>query len=538
MQVDIFLNLEMNQMKEIKAIDLGIAGNGKVFRNLAPSALVMKALERGEGVLSETGALSVVTGKYTGRSPNDKFIVDLPSLHDEIAWGKVNVPISEERFLSIKAKILAYLQNREVFVFDGFAGADKKYTKRFRIVNELASQNLFIHQLLLRPTEEELEAYSPDYTIYCAPGFKCIPEIDGVHSEAAIIINYESHEVVIAGSGYAGEIKKSVFSVMNYELPKNGILSMHCSANIGKEGDSAVFFGLSGTGKTTLSADPARFLIGDDEHGWSDDGVFNIEGGCYAKCINLDKEHEPEIYSAIKFGSLLENVILDENGTPDYCDGSLTENTRVGYPVDYIPNAQLSGTGSVPKNIFFLTADAFGVLPPVSKLDRDSAMYHFVSGYTSKLAGTERGITEPVTTFSTLFGEPFFPLNPSRYAQMLGEKLEKSGANVFLINTGWCGGAAGSVPRMKLSYTRAMITAALNGELNKVEYEKDPIFNLNVPKSCPGVPSELLNPANVWEDKEKYLAQAKLLAEKFEKNFAAKYPDMPENIVNAGPKAG
>ena len=436
-----------------------------------------------------------------------------------------------------KAKILAYLQNKELFVFDGFAGADPKYTKRFRIINELASQNLFIHQLLIRPTGEQLDSYVPDYTILAAPGFKCIPEVDGVHSEAAIIIDYEAHEVLICGSGYAGEIKKSVFSVMNYVLPKEGILSMHCSANIGDDGDSAVFFGLSGTGKTTLSADPNRKLIGDDEHGWSADGVFNIEGGCYAKCINLEKEHEPEIYGAIKFGALMENVIVDETGKPDFFDGSLTENTRVGYPIDYIPNAAIPGVGGQPKTVVFLTADAFGVIPPISKLDNDSAMYHFVSGYTSKLAGTERGITEPVTTFSTLFGAPFFPLNASVYAQMLGEKLKETGANVFLVNTGWCGGAAGTVPRMKLKYTRAMVTAALAGELDNVEYELDPIFNLNIPKSCPNVPAEILNPRNVWTDMDKYEASAKALAKKFQENFAKKYPDMPANITNAGPKA-
>lgn len=523
-------------MKELTAEMLGIAGFADVYRNLPPTKLVEIALERGEGILSDTGALSVLTGKYTGRSPDDKFIVDTPSVHDDIAWGKINVPISEEKYLAIKGKILAYLQNREVFVFDGFAGADKKYTQRFRIINEYASQNLFIHQLLVRPTDDELESFVPDYTIIAAPGFKCVPEIDGVHSEAAIIINYEKHEVIIAGSQYAGEIKKSVFSVMNYILPKKGILSMHCSANMGESGDSAVFFGLSGTGKTTLSADPNRKLIGDDEHGWSPDGVFNIEGGCYAKCINLDKEHEPEIYGAIRFGSLLENVILDENGVPDYADGSITENTRVGYPITFIPNAELSGKGTIPKNIFFLTADAFGVIPPVSKLDDDAAMYHFVSGYTSKLAGTERGITEPVTTFSTLFGAPFFPLNPSVYAQMLGNKLKETGANVWLINTGWCGGAAGSVPRMKLKYTRAMITAALNGELEKVEFEKDKIFNVNIPKTCPDVPSEILNPANVWANKDEYEKQAKMLAAKFKENFEKKYPDMPENIKKAGPQ--
>ena len=524
-------------MKELTPIELGIAGNGKVFRNLVPAKLVEKALARGEGVLSDTGALVVKTGKYTGRSPDDKFIVDTPAVHDEIAWGKINVPISEEKFDAIHAKMLAYLQNRELFVFDGLAGADPKYTRRFRIVNELASQNLFIHQLLIRPTEEELDGYTPDFTILAAPGFKCIPEIDGVHSEAAIIINYEKHLVLIAGSGYAGEIKKSVFSVMNYVLPKAGVLSMHCSANIGEAGDSAVFFGLSGTGKTTLSADPNRKLIGDDEHGWSDDGVFNIEGGCYAKCIGLKEENEPEIYHAIKFGTLLENVIIDdETRAPDYEDGSLTENTRAGYPVEYIPNAAIPGVGGQPKTVIFLTADAFGVLPPISKLDNDAAMYYFVSGYTSKLAGTERGITEPQTTFSTLFGAPFFPLNPSVYAEMLDEKVRKTGASVYLVNTGWCGGAAGTVPRMKLKYTRAMVTAALSGELADVEYELDPIFNVQVPKTCPNVPSEMLNPKNLWQDKAAYEASAKTLAKKFVENFK-KYDKMPENIIKAGPKA-
>ncbi len=524
-------------MKTLNPIDLGIAGDGNVYRNLAPAALVEEALFNGEGSLSNTGALVVNTGKYTGRSPEDKFIVDTPGVHDEIAWGKINVPIEKAKYESIKAKMLAYLQNKDLYVFDGFAGADPKYTQKFRIVNELASQNLFIHQLLIRPTEDQLDDYAPDFTIYCAPGFKCIPEIDGVHSEAAIIIDYEAHEVLIAGSQYAGEIKKSVFSVMNYVLPKMGILSMHCSANIGDNDDSAVFFGLSGTGKTTLSADPSRKLIGDDEHGWSADGIFNIEGGCYAKCINLKEEHEPEIFNAIKFGSLLENVIIDKDGTPDYDDGSLTENTRAGYPINYIPNAAIPGIGGKPKTIIFLTADAYGVIPPISKLDNDMAMYHFVSGYTSKLAGTERGITEPVTTFSTLFGAPFFPLNASVYATMLGEKLEETGANVFLVNTGWCGGAAGTVPRMKLKYTRAMVSAALAGELDNVEYELDPIFNVNIPKSCPNVPSEILNPRGLWADKDAYEESAKKLAKKFQENFAKKYPDMPENIVNAGPKA-
>ena len=523
--------------KELKPIDLGIAGDGFILHNAPIPVLVEVAIANGEGILSDKGALCVSTGKYTGRSPDDKFIVDTPAVHDKINWGKINVPISVEKFNNIKSKMLAYLQNRELYVFDGLAGQNRMYTKKFRIVNELASQNLFIHQLLVRPNESELEDYKPDYVIYAAPGFKCIPEVDGVNSEAAIIINYETKEVLIAGSQYAGEIKKSVFSVMNYELPFDNVLPMHCSANIDKEGNTAVFFGLSGTGKTTLSADPNRFLIGDDEHGWSPDGIFNIEGGCYAKCIGLKEENEPEIYNAIKFGTLLENVVLDENSVPNYEDGSLTENTRAGYPIEYIPNAQLSGLGKVPNTIIFLTADAFGVLAPISKLDKDAAMYHFVSGYTSKLAGTERGITEPVTTFSTLFGAPFFPLDASVYAEMLGEKLEKTGANVFLVNTGWCGGAAGTVPRMKLKYTRKMVSEALSGNLNNVEYVKDPIFNVDIPKTCDGVPSEILNPRDVWKDKEAYEKSAKALASKFVDNFTKKYPNMPKNIVDAGPKA-
>lgn len=521
---------------KLKPIDLNIGGNGIILQNPSIALLVEEAIKNKEGFLSDKGALVVETGKYTGRSPDDKFIVDTEEVHDKIAWGKINVPISEEKFNNIKSKVLAYLQNKKLYVFDGLAGQNRMYAKKVRVINELASQNLFIHQLLVRPNKEELENYKPDYTIYAAPGFKCIPEIDGTNSEAAIIINYTTHEVIIVGSGYAGEIKKSVFSVMNYELPFDNVLPMHCSANIDKDGKTTVFFGLSGTGKTTLSADPSKKLIGDDEHGWSPDGIFNIEGGCYAKCINLKEENEPEIFNAIKFGTLLENVIVDENGIPNYDDGKLTENTRAGYPVEYIPNAELSGLGKIPNTIIFLTADAFGVLPPISKLDKDAAMYHFVSGYTSKLAGTERGITEPVTTFSTLFGAPFFPLDPSVYAEMLGKKLEETGANVFLVNTGWCGGSAGTVPRMKLKYTREMVSAAISGKLNNVEYEKDEIFNLNIPKECPNIPSEILNPRNLWKDEDEYLKAALDLSKKFVENFSKKYPNMPENITNAGPK--
>ena len=511
---------------------LGILNPKAVYRNLEPAQLVEHALRRGEGQLSNTGALCVRTGKYTGRSPNDKFIVDSEGVHDDIAWGKINVPTTQAVFDALYEKMVAYLQNREIFVFDGFAGADSRHTKAFRIVNELASQNLFIHQLLLRPTAEQLADYKADFTIICVPGFKCDPQRDHTHSEAAIMIDYEKKLVLIAGSQYAGEIKKSVFSVMNYLMPKEGVFPMHCSANIGKDGDSAIFFGLSGTGKTTLSADPNRKLIGDDEHGWADESVFNFEGGCYAKCIDLTEESEPEIYRAIRFGALVENVIVDpETRRPDYADSSLTENTRVGYPVDYIPNAAIPGVCATPKTVIFLTADAYGVLPPISRLDEKQAMYYFVSGFTSKLAGTERGITSPVRTFSTCFGAPFMPLDPSVYAKMLAEKVAKSGAKVYLVNTGW----NGTGKRMKLSYTRAMVTAALNGELEKAEFVTDPYFGVAVPTSCPNVPEELMIPANTWKDKAAYEAKAKELARSFVENFK-KYNKMPADVVDAGPK--
>ena len=529
-------------METLGTKELGIKNPGKVYRNLNPAQLTEAAIRREEGTLCKTGALVVTTGKYTGRSPDDKFIVDTPGIHDDIAWGKVNRPISREKFDAIKAKALAYMDGKEVFVFDGMAGADPKYTRKFRVINELASQNLFIHQLLIRPTEEELAAYGePDYTILCAPGFKCDPAADGVHSEAAIMIDYEAHYIVIVGSGYAGEIKKSVFSTMNYVLPKeNNVLPMHCSANMDPvTGESAVFFGLSGTGKTTLSADPLRKLIGDDEHGWSEDGVFNFEGGCYAKCINLEEENEPEIYHAIRFGSMVENVIMDpETRELDFFDGSLTENTRVGYPVDYISNAAIPGVGGIPKVVIFLTADAFGVLPPISKLTKEAAMYHFVTGFTSKLAGTERGIKEPQPTFSTLFGEPFMPMNPSIYANMLGDRMDKYDTKVYLVNTGWSGGAYGVGSRIKLKFTRAMVTAALNGSIENASYVHNDKFNLEVPQNIEGVPSEILNPRDTWADKAAYDEAADKLAKMFRDNFSAKYPDMPANIVQAGPVSG
>jgi len=528
-------------MNDSKIKELGIVNCKNVYYNLEPAILTEKAVLRGEGVLSKTGALSVVTGKYTGRSPKDKFIVDTDTIHDKIAWGKVNVGISREKFNAIKNKVIAYLDKQdELFVFNGYAGADKKYTQKFSIVNELASQNLFIHQLLIRPTKEELEKYGDeDFTILVAPGFKCDPAVDGVNSEAAIMIDYEAHMIVICGSGYAGEIKKSVFSTMNYVLTLNNVLPMHCSANMDPvTKETAIFFGLSGTGKTTLSADPNRMLIGDDEHGWSADGVFNIEGGCYAKCINLSKENEPDIYNAIKFGSLVENVVINkETREFDFYDGSLTENTRVGYPIDYINNAAIPGVGGIPKVVIFLTADAFGVLPPISRLDKNQAMYHFVTGFTSKLAGTERGVTEPQPTFSTLFGEPFMPMDPQVYAKMLGDRLDKYGTKVYLVNTGWAGGSAASgAKRMKLSYTRAMVTAALNGSFDNIEFKHHDIFNVDYPVSCPNVPDEMLDARGMWENKALYDEEANKLALMFNENFSKKYPNMAAEIVNAGPK--
>ncbi len=518
---------------------LGIINPKAVYRNLTPAQLTEHALRRGEGELMNTGALVVKTGKYTGRSAKDKFIVDSEGTHDKVAWGDVNFKISKEKFDAITSKVIAYLQGREIFIFDGMAGADPAYTMKFRVVNELASQNLFIHQLLIRPTKEELENFGDaEFTVIAAPGFKCIPEIDGTRSEAAILLDYDRRLAVICGSQYAGEIKKTIFSTMNYFLPLKGILPMHSSANMDPvTKETAVFFGLSGTGKTTLSADPNRMLIGDDEHGWTDNGIFNIEGGCYAKCIHLSKEGEPEIYNAIKFGSLVENVVIDpETRIPDYDDGSLAENSRVGYPIDYIPNAAIPSVGGIPRTVIFLTADSFGVLPPISRLTTDAAMYQFVTGFTSKVAGTEIGITEPVPTFSTLFGEPFMPLDASVYANMLGEKIEKYGTKVYLVNTGWTGGPYGVGSRMKLKYTRAMVTAALNDGFDNVEFKHDDRFNLEVPQSCPNVPSEIMNPRDTWADKEAYDKQADKLARMFDDNFAKKYPNMPANIINAGPK--
>lgn len=491
----------------------------QVHYNLSVPELVEKALARGEGILTATGALRVTTGKYTGRSPNDKFIVDTPGVHEDI-WWQANRPFSDEAYERLRARLLAYLQNREFFVFDGFVGAAPQYRLPVRIITEMAWQNLFAHQLFLRPTPEDLANHRPQVTIMAVPGFQADPEIDGTNSEACIVLHLDNKEILIGGTYYAGEIKKSVFTLMNYLLPARGIFPMHCSANTGSDGDVALFFGLSGTGKTSLSADPQRFLIGDDEHGWSDDGVFNLEGGCYAKCIRLSQENEPQIWASIRFGSVLENVVIDPvTRELDFASDAITENTRAAYPVDFIPGAVIPGVGGIPTTIIFLTADAFGVLPPIARLTPEQAMYHFLSGYTSKLAGTERGITEPQATFSTCFGAPFLPRSPVVYAQMLREKINKYQVRVFLVNTGWSGGPYGTGQRIPIKYTRAMITAALKGELDQVVSTVDPVFHLPVPVSCPGVPEAILHPRQTWSDGKVYDRQAEQLAQMFVVNF-------------------
>ena len=515
---------------------LNIVTSKKIYRNLPVSDLVGFALQRGEGTLSETGALVVKTGKYTGRSPKDRFIVSQGSVNELINWGSVNLPIEEKIFDKLYNEVCTYLGDKDLFVFDGYVGAMEEYRLPIRVVNEFASEALLSNQLFRRPDKTMLDNHKAQFTVIAAPGFKARGADDGINSEAFIIINFDKKIVLIGGTQYSGEIKKSIFSIMNFLLPLKGVFPMHCSANIGESGDTAVFFGLSGTGKTTLSADAERKLIGDDEHGWCDTGVFNFEGGCYAKAIKLDKNNEKEIYTALKFGALLENVVLDNEKRPNYDDDSLTENTRAAYPLEYIENTQLSGIGGHPNTIIFLTADAFGVIPPISKLSKEAAMYHFISGYTSKLAGTERGITEPTATFSSCFGEPFMLMKPSVYAKLLGERIDKHETEVFLVNTGWIGGQYGTGSRMKLSYTRAMVKAALGGELKDVEYTEHPIFKVAMPKTVPNVPSNILNPEDTWEDKEIYDLKAKELAFKFFENFS-KFKEVSEVIKNAGPIA-
>lgn len=517
-----------NELKEL-------LNGGNINVQLSVPQLAEKATSRGEAMLTVDGAVRAETGKYTGRSPKDKYMVEEESTKDKIDWGKVNQPISSEVFDNLYVKVVKYLKERdELFVFKGFAGADKDSQLSIQVINEYAWHNLFAHQLFIRPTAEELTSHVADFTVISAPNFKADPAIDGTASETFIIVSLEKKIILIGGTEYAGEIKKSIFGIMNYLLPQQGILSMHCSANVGEAGDVALFFGLSGTGKTTLSADPDRKLIGDDEHGWSDNGVFNIEGGCYAKTINLSAEKEPEIYNAIRFGSVLENVAVDpETRVCDYDDGSLTENTRVAYPIQYIENIVDPSVAGHPKTIIFLTADAFGVLPPISKLTKEQAMYHFLSGFTSKLAGTERGVTEPEPVFSTCFGSPFLPLPATVYAEMLGQKIDEHGAQVYLVNTGWTGGEYGTGSRMKLSYTRTMVRAAIDGQLADVETIQDSVFGLNIPTAVEGVPTEVLNPRDAWADKAAYDAKASELAGLFNENFK-KFSNVSEAITKLG----
>jgi phosphoenolpyruvate carboxykinase (ATP) len=514
-----------------------ILQNPQVKFNLSLPELMETAMQRQEGILTKKGSLRVTTGKYTGRSPHDKFFVQDQTSNEILNWGEINKPISPENFQRLFTDMMAYLKGKELFVFDGFGGADPQHRLNLRFINESAWQNIFARHLFIRPTPEELQNFVPDYQIIAAPAFKADPSRHGTNSEAVVALNLTEKLILIAGTSYAGEIKKSVFTLMNYLLPLQNILSMHCSANVDTKGNAALFFGLSGTGKTTLSTDPARRLVGDDQHGWSDEGIFNIEGGCYAKCIGLSPVDEPQIYNALSFGAVLENIVIDEKTREiDFASAAITENTRAAYPMEYIPNSLTPSMTGHPKVIFFLTADAFGVLPPVAILNENQAMYHFLSGYTSKLAGTERGIKEPQTTFSACFGAPFLPLPPVKYAQLLGEKMSKHGTRVYLINTGWTGGPYGVGQRFKIPHTRAIIKAALAGTLETLPSRLDPLFGFQVPLSCPEVPEEIFTPEKTWSNPQDYQAQARNLALSFRKNFE-KFTGITEEISQAAPKA-
>jgi phosphoenolpyruvate carboxykinase (ATP) len=520
--------------------ELIISKAAKANINLTPAQLVQEAIINGEGVLTDTGALMADTGEFTGRSPKDKFCVADAKTEGTVWWGEVNQKFDPAKFESLLNKVIEHYAGKKIYVRDAYACADPTYRLNIRVFNETAYHNLFCNNLFLRPTKEELKDFAPEWLIINAPSFKAIAAEDGTRQHNFTMIDFTRKIILIGGSAYTGEMKKGIFTVLNYILPEEkGVLSMHCSANIGKKGDTAVFFGLSGTGKTTLSADPERKLIGDDEHGWANDSVFNFEGGCYAKCVDLTKEKEPQIFDAIQFGSLLENTRFYPGTTNvDYSNISVTENTRAAYPIDLIDNIAVPSVGKTPENIFFLTADAFGVLPPISKLNVGQAMYSFISGYTAKVAGTEAGVTEPQATFSACFGRVFLPLHPGKYAKMLGEKLKANpNINVWLINTGWTGGAYGTGSRMKLSYTRAMITAALNGELNNVGFENHSVFGYAMPTTCPNVPVELLNPRNTWADKNAYDMQANKLANMFVKNFEQYAAGVDQEILAAAPKA-
>lgn len=515
--------------------------NAKIQYQLTPNQLHDITIAKGQGVETSTGALAINTGEFTGRSPQDRFIVKDGITIDRVWWSNINVPFDPDTFEKLYHKVTAYLSNKEVFVRDCYACADEHYRLNIRVINEYPWSNMFVYNMFLRPTEEELQNFTPEWTVINAPGFMANPEVDGTRQHNFAILDFTRKIALIGGTGYTGEIKKGIFSALNFILPvfKN-TLPMHCSANVGKDGDTAIFFGLSGTGKTTLSADPNRRLIGDDEHGWTNENtVFNFEGGCYAKVINLSEEHEPDIFRAIKKGAILENVILDSQGNVNYEDVSITQNTRVSYPINHIDNIQVPSIGKNPKNIFFLTADAFGVLPPISKLTPSQAAYHFISGYTAKVAGTEEGVLEPVPNFSACFGAPFMPLHPTKYAEMLSDKMQKSGVNVWLVNTGWTGGPYGVGTRMKLKYTRAMINAVLNGDLGLYDYDHyhiHSVFGVAQPRSCPGVPTEVLSPRATWNDDEAYYTMAFKLSNAFRENFKKFESIANEEIRRGGPQ--
>jgi phosphoenolpyruvate carboxykinase (ATP) len=513
----------------------GLRNTTAVHRNLALPLLYEEAVRRGEGLLAPGGALAVSTGEHTGRTPKDKFTVEEAANKANIWWGSVNQPFSEDKFDSLYRQMLAYMQGRDIFVQDCFAAADPAHRLSIRVVTQTAWHSLFARNMFLRPTPEQLVDFKPDFTILQMPGFLATPKLDGTRTGVFILVNFARRLVLIGGTWYAGEIKKSVFSLLNYLLPAKGVMPMHCSANIGPKGDTAIFFGLSGTGKTTLSADGSRTLIGDDEHGWSDKGVFNFEGGCYAKVIRLSPEAEPEIYAAsMRFGTLLENVVIDPvTRALDLDSEELTENTRSSYPLDYIPNVSPTGMGGHPENLIMLTADAFGVLPPISQMTPDQAMYHFLSGYTARLAGTERGVVEPEATFSTCFGAPFLPRHPTVYAKLLGEKIAKHKTRCWLVNTGWTGGVYGVGHRMKIAHTRAMVRAALDGQLAQVPTAPDPNFGVLVPQNCPDVPADVLNPKNTWKDKKAYDDTARQVAGMFEKNFKQFESEVDDKVKKA-----
>ncbi len=514
----------------------GLYNLNDIYWNLPTPALYEQAIYRREGVLSHLGPLVVRTGHHTGRSANDKFIVREPATEQEIGWGDINRPFPADKFDGLHERLASYLQMKDIYVQDCFAGVDSEHRLPIRIITEYAWHSLFARNMFIQPTQEQLSQHVPGFTVIDVPRFHAIPSVDGTNSETFVIINFAKKLVLIGGTSYAGEIKKSIFSVMNYLLPFKGVLPMHCAANIDNKGNTAIFFGLSGTGKTTLSADASRMLIGDDEHGWNDNGVFNFEGGCYAKMINLSPQAEPEIHATTRrFGTVLENVTVDSFARRlDLMDGSLTENTRGAYPISHIPNATRNGRGGHPKNAIFLTCDAFGVLPPISKLSRAQALYHFLLGYTAKVAGTEEGITEPVPNFSACYGAPFMPLHPKRYADLLGKKINKHNVNVWLINTGWSGGAYGTGERISIAHTRAMVNAALDGRLADAPTKTHPVFGLNMITDCLGVPKEALDPRNTWADKNAYDAQAKKLAIRFAEKFKEYADEVGQDVRVAG----